>query len=117
MDDLLGGGLPLHSILLVLAPDTQSAWGRLVERYWIAQGLVSGQAGLLVGEKEEGESVVKGCMWTEGGAAGDGSESEGEGGVEGGERKIAWRYEKMGKFQTTVKGRSTGSEFHMRYGF
>ncbi|KIR96337.1 elongator complex protein 4 [Cryptococcus deuterogattii 2001/935-1] len=104
MDDLLGGGLPLHSILLVLAPDTQSAWGRLVERYWIAQGLVSGQAGLLVGEKEEGESVVKGCMWTEGGAAGDGSESEGEGGVEGGERRIAWRYEKMGKFQTTVKG-------------
>lgn len=67
---------------------------------------MSGQAGLLVGEKEEGESVVKGCMWTEGGAAGDGSESEGEGGVEGGEKKIAWRYEKMGKFQTTVKGRS-----------
>ncbi|OXM75660.1 elongator complex protein 4 [Cryptococcus neoformans Bt63] len=104
MDDLLGGGLPLHSILLVLAPDTQSAWGRLVERYWIAQGLASGQAGVLVGEKEEGEAVVKGCMWTEGGVPGDGSESEGEGGVEGGERKIAWRYEKMGKFQTTVKG-------------
>lgn len=106
MDDLLGGGLPLHSILLVLAPDTQSAWGRLLERYWISQGLASGQAGVLVGEKEEGEAVVKGCMWTEGGVSGDGSESEGEGGVEGGERKIAWRYEKMGKFQTTVKGKS-----------
>ncbi|TYJ55606.1 hypothetical protein B9479_003756 [Cryptococcus floricola] len=104
LDDLLGGGLPLHSILLVLAPDTQSAWGRLVERYWIAQGLTSGQSAVVVGEKQEAESVVQGCMWVEGGVDGDGSESEGEGGVEGGDKKIAWRYENMAKFQTTVKG-------------
>ncbi|WVQ78667.1 hypothetical protein IAT38_000754 [Cryptococcus sp. DSM 104549] len=106
LDDLLGGGLPLSNLLLVLSPDTQSAWGRLVERYWIAQGLVSGQEGVVVGEEGEGRAVVKGCMWVERGATapGDGSESEGEGGVGGGERKIAWRYEKMGKYKTTVGG-------------
>jgi len=58
---------------------------------------------------------VKGCMWVnerEGnaeGGGGGGSESEGEGVVGGddGRTKIAWRYEKMKKFQTTI---STGGE-------
>ncbi|WVO14675.1 hypothetical protein L204_102312 [Cryptococcus depauperatus] len=110
LDDLLGGsGLPFHAILLVLAPDTQSAWGRLVERYFMAQGLMTDQKVVLVGQQEEVESVVKGCMWVEGGTAeaGDGSESEGEGGVEGGASKIAWRYEKMAMFKTTVSGNSS----------
>nr|XP_019050531.1 elongator complex protein 4 [Kwoniella bestiolae CBS 10118]OCF29461.1 elongator complex protein 4 [Kwoniella bestiolae CBS 10118] len=105
LDDLLGGGLPLGSILLVLAPDSQSAWSKLIERYWIAQGLISGQSSVLVGGDEE---IVKGCMWAEKGWKGDElsqSETEGEGGEEEGEgKKIAWRYERMGKFRTTVGG-------------
>ena len=120
LDDLLGGGLPLRSVLAVLAPDTHSAWGRLVERYFIAQGLASGQEVVCVGEKEECEGVVGGCMWVDPRAgvaaaaargdarstAADGSESEGEvGGPEDiGRTRIAWRYDSMGKFQTSVAG-------------
>ncbi|WWC96806.1 hypothetical protein V866_003681 [Kwoniella sp. B9012] len=106
LDDLLGGGIPLGSIFLVLAPDTQSSWSKLVERYWIAQGLISGQSSLVVGTDEE---LVKGCMWTEkswrgGEESQSETEHEGDGGDEAEGKKIAWRYEKMGKFKTTVGG-------------
>ncbi|WRT65830.1 uncharacterized protein IL334_002780 [Kwoniella shivajii] len=104
LDDLIGGGLPLGSILLVLAPDRQSSWSRLIERYWIAQGLISGQASILVGEEEVGKEVVGGCMWTEKGWQGEESQSENEGEPDGEGKRIAWRYEKMAKFRTTVGG-------------
>ena len=122
LDDLLGGGLPLGSILCVLAPDSQSAWARLIERYWIAQALISGQSSVFVGggeDEELGKEVVSGCMWVEKGRTGtgngDGDESQSEGELDGlasGEiseaKKIAWRYEKMEKFKTTVGGEWTG---------
>lgn len=115
LDDILGGGLPLGAILLILAPDTQSAWGRLVERYFIAQGLVSGQEVVVCGEESVVRDVSKGCMWVERGAAasGDGSESESELGPGQGHgaeaglgrdegKRIAWRYERMAKYKTTT---------------
>lgn len=120
LDDLLGGGAPLGSVLLILAPDPHTSWARLVERYWIAQGLLTGQRELFVGEEGESMDVVRGCMWVDEGRSGGrgtdsfgtsgsgkaGSESEGEGvGGEGegrGGGRIAWRYERMKRFRTTV---------------
>jgi len=55
--------------------------------------------------------VVKGCMWVDEKRSEGGSESEGEGagGGEGrGGGKIAWRYERMKRFQTTVAGTGPG---------
>ena len=136
LDDLLGGGgLPLGGIWCILAPDRHTSWSRIVERYWIARGLVDGQKGVVVGEK--GEEIVRGCMWVDEAArqapspqqngmspsetgssvtnvgpnakTAAGSESEGE---EAGladvsalgenRPKIAWRYDGMQKFQTTL---------------
>jgi len=63
---------------------------------------------------------VKGCMWIEEsrvgkGKGGEGSESEGEGFAGGGEGrgggKIAWRYARMKRFQTTVSGYGPGEWF------
>ncbi|KAK4686176.1 elongator complex protein 4, partial [Tremellales sp. Uapishka_1] len=106
MDDLLGGGLPLGTLLLILSPDTQSAWSRLVARHWIAQGLVQGHKSVIVGDEVECRNLIGGCMWVEEREEGKASESEGEGvGEEGqgrGGTRIAWRYERMKKFQTTV---------------
>lgn len=108
LDDLLGGGLPLGASLLVLTPDVHSAWGRLLTRYWLAQGLTSGQSCCIVGEEDGSRETVKGCMWVEERSTdGGGSESEGEGaGGEQGEGrgggKIAWRYEGMSKFRTST---------------
>ncbi|RSH94823.1 hypothetical protein EHS25_004629 [Saitozyma podzolica] len=107
-DDLLSGGLPLGGTLLVLAPDTHSAWSRLVARYFLAIGLLTSCRNVVVGEPGLGRELVKGCMWVDERAQGGGSESEGEDvGATGegkGGKKIAWRYEGMKKFKTTVGG-------------
>lgn len=123
MDDLLGSGLPLGSVLLVLAPDHHSAWSRLVERYFLAKGLLSGQGVAMLGNEGEAREVLRGCMWVEGGTNMDegGTAGQGAGGESGSEGelpaggkgeqgegrgggKIAWRYEGMKKFRTTVDG-------------
>ena len=64
-----------------------------------------------MGEPGESRDVVAGCMWVDERTTTDGSESEGEGvggsvGEGKGGMRIAWRYERMKKFQTTIKGES-----------
>ena len=112
LDDLLGGGLPLGGVSAIQAPDKHTAWSRLVERYFVASALVSGQKCVVVGEEGESRDTVAGCMWVEEGREA-GSESEGEDAALGdgvgegkGGMRIAWRYERMKKFQTTIKGGS-----------
>ena len=60
-----------------------------------------------MGDPTEVENTVRGCMWVaneEGGERSEG-ESDAEGGGEGrGGGRIAWRYERMKAFQTTVSG-------------
>jgi elongator complex protein 4 len=103
--------MPLGSVLLVLAPDAHSAWSKLIERYWIAQGLVVGHRCAVSGELAGVKELVQGCMWidekAEGGMPEEEGESEGEGLAEEqtGRTKIAWRYEKMKKYRTTVTGK------------
>ncbi|EJT99882.1 hypothetical protein DACRYDRAFT_37064, partial [Dacryopinax primogenitus] len=50
LDDVLGGGLPLSTSLLVQCPDSYSAWTLLVQKYFISQGLRSGHDICLVGD-------------------------------------------------------------------
>ncbi|EKM61191.1 uncharacterized protein PHACADRAFT_247640 [Phanerochaete carnosa HHB-10118-sp] len=104
LDDILGGGLPLACSQLILAPDTHSAYGELVQKYFISQGLASGQDVCVV--HEHPRQFVETCMWTPRGPSAaaasvdDGVEEEPEG--EDSKIKIAWRYEQMKQFQTTV---------------
>ncbi|KAJ9126333.1 hypothetical protein QFC24_002066 [Naganishia onofrii] len=141
-DDILGGGQPVGSILTVLAPDEHSAWSRLVERYWIVQGLAAGQDVLVIGgstddsanakSNVELEDLVAGCMWLDEGVKKStrqiipesaqpnpvpedpDSDAEGLDEESSNRTKIAWRYENMKKFQTTVSGNNAGaaSSFH-----
>ena len=105
LDDILGGGLPLSCSLLVIAPDTHSSYGELVQKYFISQGLVAGQKVCVV--DEEPEQIVSKCMWPSNGAPSpavttaeennDMDETDQEPKV-----TIAWRYEHLKQFQTTV---------------
>lgn len=126
LDDVLGSGQPLNSILSVLAPDTHSSWGKLIARYYIAQGLALDQDVLVIGgaDREELDDLVKGCMWLEESAKKvskavieanmkeeDDSDAEGLAPeLDAGNRtRIAWRYDKMKKFETSVAGSSGSS--------
>ncbi|KAG8817295.1 hypothetical protein FRC17_011295 [Serendipita sp. 399] len=106
LDDLLGGGLPLGQVLLVLAPDSHSSWGELVARYFIAQGLSSEHR--LVVSDHKPSRLVNGCMWhpTSRGQVTLESESQEMDGIEQAQDdkvKIAWRYEQLKQFRTTVE--------------
>ncbi|KAG8787717.1 hypothetical protein FRC12_015337 [Ceratobasidium sp. 428] len=110
LDDLLGyNGLPRGQTLLIRTPDPHSAWGLMLSRYSLAQGLVSGDAVVVIAPEDDANDIITGCMWTN--DAMDGSsvdvedvnpEIEPEGGV-----KIAWRYAKMKQFSTTVPKRTS----------
>lgn len=101
LDDILGGGIPLSCSFLVLAPDVHSAYGDLVQKYYISQGLVSEHELCIIGE--HGLDFVRDCMWT--GTGVDQPEDRDNPASE--KIKIAWRYEKMGQFETTTNAYET----------
>jgi elongator complex protein 4 len=108
LDDLLGGGLPLSCSLLVLAPDSHSAYGELVQKYFVAQGLACGQKVCIF--DNNARHFVEECMWMplnsglgphhKSIAVED--EDDDKASQHDDKIKIAWRYEQMKKFQTTV---------------
>ncbi|OBZ79091.1 Elongator complex protein 4 [Grifola frondosa] len=106
LDDILGGGLPLSCSLLVLAPDAHSAYGELVLKYFAAQGLACGQKLCVIEDNAEG--FLSECMWMPGVTPTavsfthvDDEEDE-KTNEQDTKIKIAWRYEQMKQFQTTV---------------
>lgn len=99
LDDILGGGLPVSTSLLLLSPDTHTQWSRLVARHIATAALLDNQDVVVLGPK----SWADGLPWLDPRA--EGSESEGEAESNTGrqrEENIAWRYDQMGRFRTTV---------------
>lgn len=101
LDDILGGGLPLSCCALVLAPDPHSAYGDLVHNYFLAQGLAVGHDIVLI----DGEPLraFDECMWTPAAFVAEQDRKELEVDQHEEKIKIAWRYEAMKQFQTTVE--------------
>ncbi|KAF7319905.1 hypothetical protein MKEN_00773900 [Mycena kentingensis (nom. inval.)] len=105
LDDILGG-LPPSCSLVVTAPDLHTDYGDLVQKYSVAQALASHQRVCVVGNA----AWVHGCMWISASAAKDADETR-----SGGEKiKIAWRYEEMKQFQTTVSTSSHPLDLSVR---
>lgn len=102
LDDILGGGIPLSCSLAVLAPDSHSAYGELVQKYFVAQGIASGHKVCIV--HEDALSFAKECMWMPTSSSNDPMPTldEDDAVQSGGKIKIAWRYEQLKKFETTV---------------
>ncbi|KAF9454884.1 PAXNEB-domain-containing protein [Macrolepiota fuliginosa MF-IS2] len=120
LDDILGGGLPLSCSMLILAPDLHSSYGSLVQKYFVAEGLASGHRVVVVDSDPGG--FARDIMWypkgsaisTSKGGSGIsdiGAESDDER-MDGQDQKIkiAWRYEQMKQFQTSVKASSLSSD-------
>ncbi|KAG1885702.1 PAXNEB-domain-containing protein [Suillus subluteus] len=110
LDDILGGGLPLSCSLAVLAPDHHSAYGELVQKYsfciihdeplrfaregiWMAGSTPSTPAQASTAEDADDEKANR----------------------HDDKIKIAWRYEQMKQFQTTVSSNSLNDDFCMTF--
>lgn len=111
LDDILGGGLPLSCSLAVLAPDHHSAYGELVQKYFIAQGLASGQKVCII--HDEPLRFAREGIWMAGSTpstpaqASTAEDADDERATQHEDKiRIAWRYEQMKKFQTTVSSNS-----------
>lgn len=94
--------------MLVLAPDSHSAYGELVSKYFVAQGLAADHTLAIVSSAD----WVKECMWIPGKtiASGTNHDDDDPDENETTKVKIAWRYESMGQFQTTVSN-NTSEDF------
>lgn len=88
--------------MLIAAPDLHSSYGDLVQKYFVAQGL-SCKHRVCIVDRDAGE-FVKDLVWTPRSRIVAPSEDDDENGVDNGGQKIkiAWRYEQMKQFQTTV---------------
>ncbi|KAF5337431.1 hypothetical protein D9611_003354 [Ephemerocybe angulata] len=127
LDDILGGGLPLSCSLVIAAPDLHSSYGELVQKYWVAEGLACGHRVCVI--DDYAEDFLRDLMWypksalsvASGATSGGIKEKEGPLGSTFEDEedeptptdrkvKIAWRYEQMKPFQTTVSTPSLTSE-------
>lgn len=114
LDDILGGGLPPSCSLVFTAPDLHSAYGALVQKYFVSQGLAAGETVCVVGSS----AWVSECMWVPPNATMDATDpDDGEPGTGDEKIKIAWRYETMKPFQTTVASSSASNSLVAALGF
>ncbi|KAJ3279450.1 Elongator subunit elp4 [Borealophlyctis nickersoniae] len=125
LDDVLGGGIPVGSLLL-LKEDRYTGYAHLLLKYFVTQGIVSGHAVCLASADENPEETVRGLMGVVEGTAAAGAEEEAEEdgedlgaqlggaasrrmlgalrrpGLEEDRMKIAWRYEGLPRFSSTL---------------
>lgn len=105
LDDILGGGIQLGTDFLVLSPDPHSGYGELIQKYFIAQGLAIRHDTYVF--DPNAKQFVESCMWaTDRPIGGEYQDPEEESTDNVGKVKIAWRYEAMQKFKTTVSSQS-----------
>jgi elongator complex protein 4 len=114
--------------MLILAPDLHSSYGSLVQKYFVAEGLACGHRVLVVDSDPEG--FVRDIMWypksyttsksKNGVNSGNGNDadSDDEEETKGQDQKIkiAWRYEQMKQFQTSVEASSLYVSFMIDFG-
>jgi len=121
IDDLLGGGLPLSTSLLI-TQDYPTSYSELLSRYFIAQGLESNQECLIISSSfdQSGgpQGITRLLMGTDQGITSTGGkkqdrEDEEEKKLEQElqeKMKIAFRYEGMKLHQTTLQSSTPTSE-------
>ncbi|KAF9113391.1 Elongator subunit elp4 [Mortierella sp. AM989] len=134
LDDILGGGLPVGTILLI-QEDRQTSYGQLLLKYFLRQGIVAGDKCVVVSGDESPEAIVRSLMGIVGeesstshtqqgvdnrdddkesgsrrrnklGSSGSGASNVDDEDSEQDRLKIAWRYSGLKRFESGVEGRS-----------
>ncbi|KAG0229156.1 Elongator subunit elp4 [Actinomortierella wolfii] len=119
LDDILGGGLPLGTILLI-QEDRQTSYGQLLLKYFLRQGIVAGDKCAVVSGDEPPEAIVRSLMGIAGEESipgltagdddddGDDAKKTKSGASSNGDDDkltIAWRYSSLKKFESGVGDR------------
>ncbi|CAG8711453.1 7479_t:CDS:2 [Funneliformis mosseae] len=102
---ILGGGIPIGSVLLI-KEDRHTEYARLLLKYFLVQGIVSGHHVLLsTAEEREPKNFIMGLPWLSNDT--DDSVVDDDDKTTELEEKmtIAWRYKGLKKFESSVKNR------------
>jgi elongator complex protein 4 len=115
LDDILGGGLPVGTVLLV-KEDRATTYAQLLLKYFLAQGLASHHHCALVSKDEDPTEMTRNLMWLASSDADlDDDDTNTTGKATSGESdrmKIAWRYSHLKKFETSVSAKP-GKQIHL----
>lgn len=140
LDDILGGGLPVGTILLI-QEDRQTSYGQLLLKYFLRQGIVAGDKCVVVSGDEPPEAIVRSLMGIAGeesltsqiqqgvdnrddedeerrnrrkaklgGQKGASASAEDDEDSEQDRLTIAWRYSGLKKFESGVEARPPGKK-------
>lgn len=108
LDDILGGGQPVGTIMLI-KEDRATTYAQLLLKYYIAQGIASGHHVAVTSRDEDPEEMLKTLMWLAN--SGDSNDDDDEKtknartDAESDRMKIAWRYSHLKRFETGVKAK------------
>ncbi|CEP19666.1 hypothetical protein [Parasitella parasitica] len=108
LDDILGGGQPVGTIMLI-KEDRATTYAQLLLKYYIAQGISSGHHCAIASRDEDPEEMLKTLMWL---STTDKDDDDLEKiknahtDAESDRMKIAWRYSHLKRFETGVKAKS-----------
>ncbi|KAI9319262.1 Elongator complex protein 4 [Dichotomocladium elegans] len=115
LDDIMGGGLPVGTVLLV-KEDRATTYAQLLLKYFLAQGIASGHHCALASLDEDGNTLLRNLMWLATSDA-DMDTDDHEDAAKNAARshdsdrlKIAWRYAHLKKFETSVRAASSAAE-------
>ncbi|KAL0077780.1 Elongator complex protein 4 [Phycomyces blakesleeanus] len=107
LDDILGGGLPVGTVLLI-KEDRATTYAQLLLKYFMAQGIASGHHCALATRDEDPGELMHNLMWL---ATTDADEDEDHDKrkqaqqSESDRMKIAWRYSHLKSFDSSLKAK------------
>ncbi|KAK9768188.1 Elongator subunit elp4 [Basidiobolus ranarum] len=105
-DDVLGGGLPIGSVLMI-KEDKHTDYAQVLLKYFLAQGVASKHAILLASADEDPQKFID-SLPDFGGDKKEETEQKEKETAEGNEEKmtIAWRYQNLPKLNVSAAGLS-----------
>ena len=106
LDDILGGGLPVGTVLLI-QEDQHTSYAQLLLSYFLAQGVACGHHCAMASMDESPRQILENLPWLVDQSTSteqDAKEAKQE--AEDDKMSIAWRYQTLKRFDTGVSSRN-----------
>lgn len=106
LDDILGGGLPVGTVLLI-QEDQHTSYAQLLMSYFLAQGVACGHHCAIASMDESPQQILENLPWLadqSSSAEADTKEAKQE--TEDDKMSIAWRYQSLKRFDSGVSPRN-----------
>ena len=106
LDDILGGGLPVGTVLLI-QEDQHTSYAQLLLSYFLAQGVACGHHCAIASLDETPQQILDNLPWlAEQSTSSEQESKSSKQESEDDKMSIAWRYQSLKRFDSGVPSRS-----------